>query len=72
MRLEKIWVKVIVKGRASKAFYVNRGLRYDDPLCFLTFYVLKIVLTESEMHTKETIYYFEYQIVAYADDIGLM
>lgn len=73
MTLKQTECKIVLKGRVSKGFIVNQGLRQGDPVSVVLFnLVLEKVLRESKLYTSGVLYQHKHQCIMYADDLALI
>jgi hypothetical protein len=64
---------VKIQNNCSESFETRQGLRQGDVLSTLLFnVVLEVIVRRANLHTTDTIYNKETQLLAYADDIDIV
>ena len=73
MTMTNVTYQMKVDGKLSRPFATTKGLRQVDGLaCLLFNLALERAIRDSRVKTTETIFYKSTQILAYADDIGII
>lgn len=73
MTLKDTRSRVAIGGNLSRHIAVNTGLKQGDPLSTSLFnIVLEVLIRQSELQTKGTIFHHKHQCIAYADDVLLL